>query len=55
MEYDSIIYLIRLGVGQIACFDKKQVDWKTIETLAAKQGLLAIVIDGIEQLRLRVS
>lgn len=44
------LYLIRLGIGKSGAAIPKDIDWKAIEILAKKQGLLAVILDGIEQL-----
>ena len=47
---ETLLNLIRLGIGHQSCALKHMVDWETMEILAEKQGLLAIVVDGIERL-----
>lgn len=45
------VSLIRLGIGNTtAIWSPPIIDWKAMEDLASKQGLLAIMIDGIERL-----
>ena len=46
-EKDIFFNLIRLGIGHNAEPILDEVDWTTIEALAAKQGLSAIILDGI--------
>ena len=46
----EFLYLIRLGIGHIGGIVPKSVDWKVIKSIAEKQGLLAIILDGIERL-----
>ena len=48
MEYNSFLNLVRIGIGHSAILSSKPADWNAIEALAAKQGLSAIIIDGIE-------
>lgn len=47
---ESFPSIIRLGIGHNAYFQSKAVDWNAIESLAAKQGLSAILVDGVERL-----
>lgn len=48
---DFFLQLLRLGIGKAApVLVPAYVDWGVIEDLAAKQGLSAIIVDGIEQL-----
>ena len=42
--------LVRLGIGHVSCPLPYRIDWKTIEELSNKHGLLAVVVDGIERL-----
>lgn len=42
--------LVRLGIGHRGGVIPKSINWNVIEALAKRQGLLAIVLDGIEQL-----
>lgn len=48
---DIFLSLVRLGIGnatRVALPD--DVDWNALEDLAAKQGLSAVMVDGIEKL-----
>ena len=47
---DSFLALVRLGIGHSVYTMPENVDWKTIQALGLRQGLSAIVLDGIEQL-----
>ena len=48
---DSFLQLIRLGIGTAGRTNlQSSINWDTIETIAEKQGLSAIVVDGIEKL-----
>ena len=47
---ESFLDLIRLGIGHQVLNPSSAFDWKTIKAFAAKQGLDAIFIDGIERL-----
>lgn len=44
---DNFLRLVRLGIGHSAESLSGPVDWDEMETLAAKQGLLGVVLDGI--------
>lgn len=48
---NAFLSLVRLGIGntQIARLPQN-IDWKAMEDLAARQGLSAIIVDGIEKL-----
>ncbi len=49
--HNDLIILIRLGIGHKDVSNyTDSVDWQDIKILAVKQGLTAIVADGIEQL-----
>lgn len=45
--------LVRLGIGKEAFNDFGPIDWDSIKDLAVEQGLSAIVLDGIEEFRIR--
>lgn len=53
LEKELFLQLVRLGIGQdvspMDCFNSP-VNWASIQDLAEKQGLSAIVLDGIERL-----
>ena len=46
----TFLELVRLGIGHRGSITSNQIDWKEIYHLAIRQGLLAVVIDGIERL-----
>lgn len=46
---DSFLSLVCMGIGH-SCALPDFVDWQAIKALADKQGLTAIVVDGIEKL-----
>ena len=46
----DFLHLVRLGIGHSAEPLCEPVDWNAIEALAAKQGLLGVVLDGEEVL-----
>lgn len=49
--HNDLIKLIRLGIGHKDVSNYTDcVDWQAIKALADKQGLTAVVVDGIEQL-----
>ena len=45
----TFLSLVKLGIGHRSALPDV-VDWKAIKALADKQGLTAIIVDGIEQL-----
>lgn len=47
---NSLLSIVRLGIGHDSESPTIIEDWQTIETLASEQGLSAIFVDGIEQL-----
>lgn len=47
---DTFLSIVRLGIGHPTETISEIIDWKAINDLAAKQGLSAIVVDGIERL-----
>jgi hypothetical protein len=49
--FNSFLHLIRLGIGVSKNISLPEgVDWNTMEALATQQGLLPIMVDGIESL-----
>ena len=44
------LQLVKLGIGHQSSSLPESIDWRNIEDLAAKQGLTAVMIDGIEKL-----
>lgn len=46
----AFLQLVRLGVGHSAEPLSGPVDWDEVEALATKQGLLGVVLDGVQQL-----
>lgn len=42
--------LVRLGIGHEGVAVQEQIDWNAIDSLAAAQGLSAILVDGIERI-----
>lgn len=49
-KYESFLSLVRLGIGRHIDGIPKELDWQSIQTLAEKQGLYAVVLDGLERL-----
>lgn len=47
---ESLFQLVRLGIGHHATARLADVDWQEVKVLAEKQGLGAVVLDGIEKL-----
>lgn len=48
---EFFLSLIKLGIGNARVVPvPKQIDWNSLEDLAARQGLSAILVDGIERL-----
>ena len=51
---EAFLQLIRLGIGHLSpgeLKDRLELDWTAIEALAVKQGLSAIVLDGLDRLQ----
>ena len=46
----SLIALVRLGINKAVDCLPPTFDWPSIYTIASEQGLLAIVLDGIEKI-----
>ena len=46
----TFLELVRLGIGHRGNITSNQIDWQKIYVLAIQQGLLGVVIDGIERL-----
>ena len=44
---ENFLRLVRLGIGHSAESLSGPVDWGEVEALATKQGLLGVVLDGI--------
>lgn len=51
--FDALLALTRLGIGNPAVVLPDSIDWLDIKSLAQKQGLSAVSLDGIEELRKR--
>ena len=48
---ETFFYLVRLGIGHFVNGSPDLVDWKELKDLAKKQGLLAVVLDGLNEVR----
>lgn len=48
--YNTFLSLVRLGIGQQAEALSDPVNWNELHALAERQGLVAVLVDGIEQL-----
>lgn len=48
---NALLTLVRKGIGHESPEALGQVDWKKVQVLAIEQGLAAVVLDGIEQLK----
>ncbi len=46
----SLLALIRLGIGHPPGHIPETIDWESVEALAARQELSAVVLDGIDRL-----
>ena len=46
----TFLSLVRLGIGHYSVALPQNVDWNELKALAERQGLSAIVPDGIERL-----
>ena len=47
---DNFLTLIRLGIGHHSGALPESIDWADMESMAARHGLSAILIDGVENL-----
>lgn len=47
---NTFLSLVRLGISHIVSNRLESINWDAVEALATKQGLSAIVVDGVEQL-----
>ena len=50
VNQNFFLSLVRMGIGHCVSAQLSDVDWQTIKALADKQGLSAIVVDGMESL-----
>jgi hypothetical protein len=48
---NDFLALVRIGIGHSMQDSIADVDWKAVQNLAVRQGLLAIALDGVEALR----
>ena len=49
-NYEALLALTRLGINHTTYLFNKEIDWQSVKDLAEKQGLSAVVLDGIERL-----
>lgn len=49
-NYEALLSLTRLGINHPAYLTNHKIDWQSVKDLAEKQGLGAVVLDGIEKL-----
>lgn len=47
---DSFLTIVRLGIGHYSINPIKAVEWPALQNFADKQGLAAIIVDGLERL-----
>ena len=47
---DTILSLIRLGIGHDISVPIQEIYWPEVQSFAARQGLSAVILDGIERL-----
>ncbi len=50
-NYEAFLTLTRLGFNHSANFPNRGIEWQSVQDLAAKHGLSAVALDGIEVLR----
>lgn len=50
MNQEAFIKLVRMGIGHDNDTFPNDINWNVIEALAEQQGLLGIIVDGIEKL-----
>ena len=49
-QRDTLLTLIRLGIGHPVTILPESIDWEAMRAMAAEQGLSAIVLDGAQSL-----
>lgn len=49
-NYEALLALTRLGINHPTYLTNQEIDWQSVKDLAEKQGLSAVVLDGIEKL-----
>lgn len=50
-NYEAFLTLTRLGINHSAYLPNREIEWQSVQDLAARQSLSAVVLDGIEVLR----
>ena len=49
---ETFLQLVRLGIGHTDSTDSTELsDWRALKALAEKQGLSAVVLDGLNDVR----
>lgn len=49
-QKDLFLSIVRMGIGNTTMLQvPDEVDWNGLETLAAEQGLSAVLVDGVEK------
>lgn len=46
---ETLLNLVRLGIGHQGDALEREVNWEALRSLAAEQGLLAVVLDGLDK------
>lgn len=47
----TFLSIVREGIGHEACLSLKDFDWTKLKSLADKQGLTTIVLDGLDRVQ----
>lgn len=47
---DTFLQIVRLGIGHYADRITGEIEWNNIQALAERQGLSAVIVDGVERL-----
>ena len=47
---DTFLQIVRLGIGHYADCITGEIEWNNIQALAERQGLSAVIVDGVERL-----
>ena len=50
-DFEDYLSLIRLGIGHKTALPSREIKWQLIQDLAEKQGLLGVILDGMEEVR----
>ena len=49
-NYEALVALTRLGINHPTYLSNQEIDWQSVKDLAERQGLSAVVLEGIERL-----